>query len=391
MVEDRVDSFSVRAVEAKAWVTRSDFRKTNPPCPYGGRSRCMSRLVRPGVRALAVRSHSQHPGGWHWTAACLGDRAPPAASNRPPRREARRLGRRPAFETQRGASGPGSTLTSQNRCRFCGLFQTSSFIRDHKHGGERAATPHPVQGGAAVMRGRYKCRSGEQWSANCPEAASPSEARPHRHPSLSRRRLPEGLDATGAALWSELVGTYEWDDPAAYRTLLEACFAIQRAERCRKLIDEQGEVARTKAGLKSHPLLRDEVAARALGCRLLARLGTIWSRSGRLVGRPEGLPDADETSAASAAADRRRRAAMGSGSGRPRRGPPKRSEPSRLCRHGCFSTKCSGFAAGRTDEGWAIRPRSSASEGCLRADEAHQAHTARTWAARRGDLGVEGW
>ena len=98
---------------------------------------------------------------------------------------------------------------------------------------------------------------------------------------------PDGLDATGAALWSELVGTYEWDDPAAYRALLEACFAIQRAERCRKLIDEQGEVAKTKAGLKSHPLLRDEVAARALGCRLLARLGTDLEPI-RAIGRPPG-------------------------------------------------------------------------------------------------------
>ena len=98
---------------------------------------------------------------------------------------------------------------------------------------------------------------------------------------------PDGLDATGAQLWQELVGTYEWDDPAAYRTLLEACFAIQRASRCRKLIDEQGEAIRTKTGLKAHPLLRDEVAARALGCRLLARLGTDLEPI-KPLGRPGG-------------------------------------------------------------------------------------------------------
>jgi hypothetical protein len=98
---------------------------------------------------------------------------------------------------------------------------------------------------------------------------------------------PAGLDETGRELWRQITGTFEWDDPVPYRVLHEACLALQRAERCRRLIDEQGEMIRTKTGMKAHPLLRDEAAARALGCRLLARLGTDLEPV-RPMGRPGG-------------------------------------------------------------------------------------------------------
>ena len=162
------------------------------------------------------------------------------------------------------------------------------------------------------MRRWFKCRSGEQWSANCPEAAKPKLSVILSPPEPFPLPPPDGLDETGAALWCDLVGTFEWDDPTAYRALLEACFAIQRAARCRKLIDEQGEVPKTKAGLSSPPPLRDETAAERWAVVCWRDLARILSRSGRLAGRRAGFPHADETSG-SAAADRRRRAPVGSG------------------------------------------------------------------------------
>jgi hypothetical protein len=100
---------------------------------------------------------------------------------------------------------------------------------------------------------------------------------------------PDGLDATGAGLWRDIVATWEWhDDPVIYRVVEEACYALQRAARCRRLIDEQGEVLRTKAGLRAHPLLKEETASRALGCRLLARLGTDLEPLHAGPGRPGG-------------------------------------------------------------------------------------------------------
>ena len=81
---------------------------------------------------------------------------------------------------------------------------------------------------------------------------------------------PDGLDAVGEHLWRKVTGTYVFDDPGSYVVLEEACRARQRAARCAKLIDRDGELFE---GNKAHPLLRDELQNRALACRLLSRLG----------------------------------------------------------------------------------------------------------------------
>jgi hypothetical protein len=107
------------------------------------------------------------------------------------------------------------------------------------------------------------------------------------HPAAPSVPPPAGLDEYGAALWTEVTSVFEWDDPSSYRVLAQAAFAAQRAERCRRLIDEQGEMLRVGKTLRSHPLLRDEVANRALCCRLLARLGMdVEPIKG--IGRPPG-------------------------------------------------------------------------------------------------------
>src|SRR5262245_20155249 len=99
---------------------------------------------------------------------------------------------------------------------------------------------------------------------------------------------PGELDPYGMALWHEVTRIFSFDDPSSYECLFQACSARARAERCRKLIDEQGEMLRTKMGLRDHPLIKHEIAARALCVRLLARLGMDLEplRSGP--GRPPG-------------------------------------------------------------------------------------------------------
>ena len=78
---------------------------------------------------------------------------------------------------------------------------------------------------------------------------------------------------------SNIVATWEWhDDPVIYRVVEEACYAFQRAARCRRLIDEQGEVLRTKAGLRSHPLIREETAAGRWAAACWPDWARIWSR-----------------------------------------------------------------------------------------------------------------
>jgi hypothetical protein len=99
---------------------------------------------------------------------------------------------------------------------------------------------------------------------------------------------PPHLDETGRQLWVEITGMFEWSDPGSYEVLAQACSARQRAERCRRIIDEQGEMIRGRDGLKAHPLLRDELANRAFLVRSLAKLGLDLEplRSGP--GRPPG-------------------------------------------------------------------------------------------------------
>jgi hypothetical protein len=67
--------------------------------------------------------------------------------------------------------------------------------------------------------------------------------------------------------------------------LAQACATIDRIERLRALIDEQGEVIQTRSGLKAHPALKDELAARAFVTRSLARLGVL-DEPFKMLGRP---------------------------------------------------------------------------------------------------------
>jgi hypothetical protein len=99
---------------------------------------------------------------------------------------------------------------------------------------------------------------------------------------------PGKLDDAGMALWRSVVSAYEFADAASYMILFQACGAVERAERCRAIIDSDGEMIRVGKVLRSHPLLRDEVANRALGCRLLARLGLDLEPLRGGPGRPPG-------------------------------------------------------------------------------------------------------
>jgi hypothetical protein len=99
---------------------------------------------------------------------------------------------------------------------------------------------------------------------------------------------PGELDPVGRALWVEVTHQYAFDDAGSIEILYQACLCRSRAERCRKLIDEQGEMIVTKAGLRSHPLLRDELQNRALCARLIGKLGMDLEPIRSTPGRPSG-------------------------------------------------------------------------------------------------------
>jgi hypothetical protein len=81
---------------------------------------------------------------------------------------------------------------------------------------------------------------------------------------------------------------YEISDSGGTEMLQQACSALDRAENLRLEIDRDGEVIRTRSGVKDHPALKHELACRAFVVRTLARLGLNFEAIKPSVGRPPG-------------------------------------------------------------------------------------------------------
>jgi hypothetical protein len=93
------------------------------------------------------------------------------------------------------------------------------------------------------------------------------------------------LGKHGRSLWNRVQSEYEVQDAGGLEMLLQACAALDRAENLRLEIDRDGEVIRTRSGVKDHPALKHELACRAFVVRTLARLGLNFEAV-KPVGRP---------------------------------------------------------------------------------------------------------
>lgn len=110
----------------------------------------------------------------------------------------------------------------------------------------------------------------------------------HAAPPPERPAPPVKLGKVGQSLWDDIVASYEFSDRASYETLGQACASADRAERCREQIDVDGECIKMRGGgMRDHPLLRHEIAARSFVVRTLARLG-LDLEPVRGMGRPPG-------------------------------------------------------------------------------------------------------
>ena len=96
---------------------------------------------------------------------------------------------------------------------------------------------------------------------------------------------PRHLGEHGRGLWQTILGDYDISDSGGREMLHQACSALDRAEALRSAIDADGEIIRGKAGLKEHPGLKHELAARSFVVRTLQRLG-LDVEPIRPVGRP---------------------------------------------------------------------------------------------------------
>jgi hypothetical protein len=98
---------------------------------------------------------------------------------------------------------------------------------------------------------------------------------------------PRPLGAQGAALWKAITVEYGVEDAGGRELLVLACQSLDRAEACREIIDRDGELLRTKTGVRDNPLLKHELNARAFVVKTLHRLG-VDLEALKPLGRPPG-------------------------------------------------------------------------------------------------------
>jgi hypothetical protein len=110
---------------------------------------------------------------------------------------------------------------------------------------------------------------------------------------------PRPLERHGMGLWTRICRDYDISDAAGIELLCLACQALDRAEACREIIDENGEATINEAGvIRENPLMKVELANRAFVAKTLERLG-VNTEPTKANGRPTGSWNYEKTSVAS--------------------------------------------------------------------------------------------
>ncbi len=104
-------------------------------------------------------------------------------------------------------------------------------------------------------------------------------------PGSTRLAPPRKLGKIGQSLWQTIQSEYCISDSGGIELLMQVCGASDRLDSIGSRIASDGEVIRTKTGLRAHPLLREEVALRAFIARTIERLG-LNVEAVKSVGRP---------------------------------------------------------------------------------------------------------
>jgi hypothetical protein len=108
------------------------------------------------------------------------------------------------------------------------------------------------------------------------------------HPDATLPSPSVTLGDAGQRLWSAVQTEFDVSDVAGRELLGQACRAADRAESLAARISSDGEVIRTKTGLRAHPALPAELAARSFVVKVLVKLGINYEPLRVGVGRPPG-------------------------------------------------------------------------------------------------------
>ena len=99
---------------------------------------------------------------------------------------------------------------------------------------------------------------------------------------------PRALGKHGSGLWRRVLGEYDISDVGGLELLALACEELDRAEDLKAQINADGLVIKTRTGMKEHPSLRRELAARAFIAKTLLKLGLNVEPLHPSPGRPGG-------------------------------------------------------------------------------------------------------
>jgi len=94
-------------------------------------------------------------------------------------------------------------------------------------------------------------------------------------PAAQGLRLPDGLTDVAAVTLFEHVARHYNLEPIGASVLLQTCWALQRSNECRVLIDRDGALDETGPKPTAHPLLATERDARGQYLALLNKLGLL--------------------------------------------------------------------------------------------------------------------
>jgi hypothetical protein len=97
---------------------------------------------------------------------------------------------------------------------------------------------------------------------------------------------PRKLGKPGLDLWGRIQAEFNVVDSGGVELLAQCCEAVDRLGELSDQINNDGLTVRTKQGLRSHPLLREETAIRSFVVRALSRLGVCDETVKPTTGRP---------------------------------------------------------------------------------------------------------
>ena len=99
---------------------------------------------------------------------------------------------------------------------------------------------------------------------------------------------PASLGKAGAELWGSINRDYVIEDSAGCQMLLRICETADTLASYDEQIERDGPTIRTGSGLREHPLLKHQLAARSFIVRSLHRLNLDVIPPRSEIGRPNG-------------------------------------------------------------------------------------------------------